>query len=57
MEEKPKKRSWLERLTGGRPARKSPCCGGFEIEEIHEDQGGRAAGGEAPKSKKGSCCG
>ncbi|NLB52200.1 MAG: hypothetical protein GX808_04590 [Syntrophomonadaceae bacterium] len=37
MKKENEKKGILERLTGGKKANKSSCCGGFRIEEIPEE--------------------
>jgi len=37
MENKKEKKGLFQRMMGRKKAKKSPCCGGFEIEEIPEE--------------------
>ena len=57
MENKKEKKGIFSRLTGGAKPKKSPCCGGFVLEEISE--GKKESGKEppSPKDENGSCCG
>ena len=57
MENKKEKKGIFSRLTGGAKPKKSPCCGGFVLEEISE--GKKESGKEppSPKDEDGSCCG
>lgn len=37
MENKKEKKGLFKRLMGSKKVKKSPCCGGFEIEEIPKE--------------------
>jgi len=50
------KKGIFERLTGGKKAKKSPCCCSFEIEELPEETADKKEGEDSLKAKKNSCC-
>lgn len=51
------KKGLLARLTGRKKPKKSPCCGGFVVEEIPDKKGPEGNPADQPKPKKNSCCG
>ncbi|WP_169717566.1 hypothetical protein SPSIL_046720 [Sporomusa silvacetica DSM 10669] len=55
MSKETEKKGFFERLLGGNKDKKGSCCGGFEIEEI-PDENENNKGKETPKDKKGNCC-
>ncbi len=57
MENKKEKKGIFSRLTGGAKPKKSPCCGGFVLEEIPEEKKESGKEPHSPKDKNGSCCG
>lgn len=56
MENKKEKKGIFSRLTGGVKPKKSPCCGGFVIEEIPEGKKENEKKPHSPKDEKDSCC-
>ncbi|OQB56434.1 MAG: hypothetical protein BWX98_01819 [Candidatus Aminicenantes bacterium ADurb.Bin147] len=57
MENKKEKKGIFSRLTGGAKPKKSPCCGGFVLEEIPEEKKESGKEPHSPKDENGSCCG
>lgn len=57
MDEKTEKKGLFKRLIKTKTVKKSPCCGGFVVEEIPEKESGQKGPSDQPKPKKGSCCG
>jgi hypothetical protein len=51
------KKGLLSRLTGRKKTKKSPCCGGFVVEEVPETEGTQKDPTNPPKPEKNSCCG
>lgn len=58
MNEKAEKKGLFKRLIKTNTAKKSPCCGGFVVEEVPEGEGvQKGPTNSPPKPKKNSCCG
>ena len=55
MEEKKEKKGILGRLIKPRRPQKSPCCGGFVIEEVPDERPGTDDKGQPSRPKKPSC--
>ena len=50
------KKGLFDRLNGNKKAKKSSCCGSFEIEEIPEENKDKKEDKVPPKGKGGCCC-
>lgn len=50
------KKGLFGRLTGNKKAKKSPCCCGFEIEELPEETAENKNEEVSTEGKGGSCC-
>ena len=57
MNEKAEKKGLFKRLIKTNTVKKSPCCGGFVVEEVPEQEIGQKNPSEQPKPKKNTCCG
>lgn len=57
MDKKTEKKGLFERLIKTNTVKKSPCCGGFVVEEVPEKENGQKSPSDQPKPKKNSCCG
>ncbi|WP_162862627.1 hypothetical protein [Acetivibrio cellulolyticus] len=56
MSNENEKKGLFERLTGGKKEKKKPCCCGFEVEEISEENGDNKEKQEPKEGKGNSCC-
>ena len=57
MKNEDEKKGLFARLTGKGKASQSPCCGGFVIEEVPEEEKKDKNEKDSPKVKRNSCCG
>lgn len=56
MENENEKKGFLERLLGGKKAKKSSCCCNIELEEVPEENTDSKETKGSDKNKDSSCC-
>lgn len=56
MKNQNEKKSFFDRLTGGKKDKKSTCCSNFRIEEIPPDTTITKGNDDLSKGKDNSCC-